>query len=135
MRIEGWEGRLWKVLEAAQARPYELGVHDCFRVACEVIEALTGRDDLWARFSGYRTREEARAYIARYGSSFERCFDHVFGVEAQNIRLARRGDIVALQTADGEKHLAVCLGVEAACLGPEGLLRVPTLTCLCAWRV
>lgn len=135
MRLDGWESRLHAVIEEARARPYELGTWDCFRMALRTVEALTGLDH-WPQFEGrYRTRRQAVALIAKYGSSFEAAFDAFFHETSVGVRLASRGDIVALQTSDGEKHLGICLGVESVFLAPEGLIRIPTLTCLCAWKI
>lgn len=134
MRLEGWEGRLDALIQGARGRAYELGEHDCFRLACAVVHALTGVDR-WPEFSGYRSRREALLKIARHGRSFEAAGDWFFGAPAVDTRHARRGDICALQTVDGEKHLGVCLGAEVAMLAPEGLVYTPTATCLCCWRV
>src|SRR5690242_15369669 len=107
MRLEGWESRLHAVLEAAREKPYVLGEHDCFRVACRVVEALTG-EDRWPEFDGkYSTTRDAKRLLARHGASFEAAFDWFFGVPAVSPRQARRGDILAVQTSDGEKHLGV----------------------------
>lgn len=134
MRIEGWESRLHALLAQAQSKPYQLGSWDCFRLACAVIEALTGVER-WTQFEGkYATPREAKRLIARRGRSFEAAGDSFFGPSV-NVRLARRGDIVALQTADGEKHLGVVTGAQAAFLSPSGLVYVPVLTCLTAWKV
>lgn len=134
MRIEGWEARLAAIVEAARVRPYVLGEHDCFRVACEVVEALTGVDR-WLEFVGYRTKREALVLLARHGATFEAAFDWFFGAAHVDVRLARRGDIVALADETGEKHLGVCLGLNAAYLAPTGLVQVPTRQGLCAWEV
>src|SRR5262245_28821615 len=48
-RLPGWEKRLHAVIAAAGDRAYKLGEHDCFRVACLDVEALTGVD-LWAEW-------------------------------------------------------------------------------------
>lgn len=134
-RLEGWEARLLAVVEAARARPYVLGEHDCFRFACAAVEALTGVDR-WPQWQGrYATKREALALLARHGASFEAAFDWFFGTARVDPRLARRGDVLAIEDEAGEKHLAVCLGVEAAGLTDSGLVFVPTLSCLCAWRV
>ncbi len=134
-RIDGWERRLEAVIEDARHRPYALGEHDCFRVACRAIEALTGVDR-WPEFAGrYATKREALALLAAHGSSFEAAFDWFFGAPSLYPSLARRGDVVAVQTADGEKHLGVVLGAQAAFLAPAGLVFVPVLMCMCAWRV
>lgn len=135
MRAEGWEGRLNAVIDAARATPYALGTHDCFRVACATVHALTGVDR-WAEWQGrYRSRREALALIAEHGRSFEAAASAFFGEPASDVRHARRGDLVCVQTEDGEKHLGVCLGINAAVLGPDGLAFVPTMTCLCCWRI
>jgi uncharacterized protein DUF6950 len=137
MRLEGWEGRLVAAIEAARARPYELGAWDCFRFACSCVEALTGVNR-WGEFAGrYRSRRESLALIAEHGSTFEAAFDWFFSAQAVDVRAAQRGDIVAYRGPDGEKHLGVVTldGTQAALLGPEGLAFVPVLTCLCAWRV
>lgn len=137
MRREGWEARLEAALEAARARPYKLGVHDCFRVACQAVEALTGTDR-WPEFAGkYSDERSARRLIAAHGRTFEAAFDWFFGAPSMPVWKARAGDIVAIQTPDGEKHLGVVMldHVRAALLGPHGLVELPVSTCLCVWRV
>ena len=134
MRTPGWEGRLAQVIEAARTAPYQLGVHDCFRFACAAIEAVTGRDR-WPEFAGYVTKRDALALIARHGSHFEAAFDWFFGRTREPWQHARRGDILALATPDGEKHLGVCNGSEVAFLSERGLVFVPISCCLCSWSV
>lgn len=136
MRLEGWESRLNAIIEEARERPYCLGEHDCFRVACRVIEALTGADR-WPEFAGrYRSEREAFALMAQYGKSFEAAFDWFFGAPSVNVRLAQRGDICAYQDKKGgPKHLGVCLGALTAVTSARGVLFVQTLECERAWRV
>jgi len=139
-RLEGWERRLDQVIEAARREPYALGEHDCFRMACRVIEALTGVDR-WPEFRGYRTKREALARIARHGSSFETAGDWFFGSERMPVSRTSRGDIVALRTPDGGKHLGVCVDHRVAFLSETGVIFIPldtrqsTLELLCAWRI
>ena len=134
-RLEGWEQRLDALIEAARDRPYVLGEHDCFRVACAVIEALTGVDR-WPEWAGrYSTKREALVLLAQYGSSFEAAGDRFFDSPRMDWKLARRGDIVALATPDGEKHLGVVLDHRAAFLGVGGLSWFPASAALCAWRI
>jgi hypothetical protein len=133
-RLQGWESRLAAVIEDARDQPYALGSHDCLRVALRTVEALTGVDR-WSEFSGYTTKREAMATIARFGSNFEAAISWFFGSPSVDVRMARRGDICLVQTVDGEQHLGVCLGRDTALLAPEGLTYFPTLVCKCAWRV
>ena len=134
-RLEGWESRLSAVIEGARDKPYVLGQHDCFSVSCAAVEALTGVDR-WPEWRGrYATKDQALRLLASRASSFEDAGDGFFGVPRVATAFARRGDIVALATADGAKHLGVCLGSRAACLSESGLVFVPVANCLCAWRI
>lgn len=134
-RVEGWETRLAEVFEWARSRPYVLGSHDCFRVTCRTVQALTGVDR-WPEFEGrYTTKRESLALLARYGSSFEAAFDWFFGVQRENPRLARRGDIVKCVDETGEAHLGVCCGAEVAVLREHGLSFAPLEAAHCCWRV
>jgi hypothetical protein len=137
MRPAGWESRLNDILNDARTQPYELGVHDCFRVTCRVVEALTG-EDRWPEFSGrYKNKREALKLIAEYGSSFISAFDWFFRGSNVSVKEARRGDIVAIRTEDGEHHLGTVTldGTKAALLASEGLVYLPVSSCLCAWRI
>jgi hypothetical protein len=132
-RLDGWEARLFKVLGDARRKPYALGEHDCFSLACQVVHALTGVDR-WPEFKGYTTKREALMLIAERGSTFELAFDWFFGERIEK-NYARRGDIAAIQTPDGEKHLAVIMGHVVSGLAPEGLILLPLKATLCCWRV
>jgi hypothetical protein len=133
-RLEGWERRLQAVIEAARAEPYVLGSHDCFRLACRVIEALTGKNR-WAAFAGYTSKREALARLARYGSSFEAAGNWFFGCALAPVAQGRRGDIALLVDSGGERHLAVVLDHRVACMRPEGLVFLPLRACGGVWRV
>lgn len=133
-RLEGWETRLQQLVDAARDRAYVLGEHDCFRLACRVVQAVVGVDR-WPEFAGYTSRREALALLARHGSSFEAAFDGFFGAPAVPASRTRRGDLLCVQTSDGEKHLAVCLGAPAALLAPQGLIFTPTRLARCGWQV
>jgi hypothetical protein len=135
MRGQGWEARLAQALEAARARPYQLGVSDCFWLACAAREALTG-ENRWSEFAGtYRTKAQARRLIARYGASFDAAFSVFFGGEPVPVAQARRGDILKFVDDAGEAHLGVCAGAEVAVYSASGVVFVPRKVCACAWRV
>jgi hypothetical protein len=42
MRVENWDMALMDVIERHQGAPYSAGVSDCFTMAMECIEAVTG---------------------------------------------------------------------------------------------
>ena len=156
IRSNGWERRLAGVIESARDVPYVLGTHDCFRVACQAVEALTGID-LWEEWAGqYRTRGEAiallRHYAARGGyrpphpalspegrgestrqSAFTFAFSRLFGHDPEPMTRARRGDIC--EYFDREPHLGVCQGATVAVLGEFGLKHVPRSACSHCWLI
>lgn len=133
-RLEGWDDRLAEVIAGAVGRAYVLGEHDCLRVACATVQALTG-EDFWPRFAGYKTKREALVAIARVAPSLPEAVSKVLGIEPVTPRLARRGDVCHYQ--DGEDHLGVCIGEHVAILGPDGLLLVPITDdrVPCCWRI
>lgn len=123
-----------KVIADAEKQPYVLGVHDCLRVACAVVEARTGIDH-WARFKGYKTRRQAVAVIKRVAPTLRAAIGKVLGTPEILPTLAQRGDLALYR--DVEDHIGVCIGAQVVVLGPEGLVRIcitsPQL--LAAWRV
>lgn len=134
-RVEGWERRLDAVMQATQNEPYVLGQHDCFRVACQAVEALTGAD-LWSEWAGkYSTQREALRLIAEYGGgTFNDAASRLFRTEPERPLYARRGDILKY-AENGTPHLGVCRGRNVAVLGEKGLLSVPLSSCECVWKI
>lgn len=145
-RLPGWESRLAKVLEDAARRPYQLGEHDCFRLACMAVEAMTGAD-LWAGWAGrYRTKREALRLLAEYaaeaselavaaGPAFTRAFSRLFGGAPVCMGRARRGDVAEYVDGRGEQHLGVVNGADVAVLLEGGAGYVPRSSCVHAWRI
>lgn len=134
-RIEGWEKRLAEIVARAKAKPYQLGVHDCFSFSCEVCRSLTGRD-VWQEFAGrYASTEEAIALIYSRGKNYTEAFTWAWSSPPISPKLAQRGDIVARTGEDGYMHLGVCLGLDSAYLGPEGLVMLRTIESEVAWRI
>lgn len=134
MRREGWEVRLAALIDAARSKPYALGEHDCLRMACAVVESLTGVDH-WPRFAGrYRTRRGARLVIRQIAPSLSEAVSIVVGVSPQQMTVAQRGDI-ALYREPADEHLGVSLGHCVAVLGPAGLQFVRPGDCAHCWRI
>jgi hypothetical protein len=133
-RREGWERRLEDVMQAAQHEPYVLGQHDCFKVACQAVEALTGVD-LWPEWAGrYSTQREALQRIVEYGGSFDGAASRLFGTEPDNPLFARRGDVLKFEH-EGVPHLGVCRGRLVMVLGENGLSAVPLRACAHVWKI
>lgn len=136
-RLEGWEARLNTVIEAARDTPYVLGQHDCLRVACATVQALTGVDH-WPGFAGYTTRREALRVILMHGKDLGDAVTRTLGVDPVEPGFARRGDLVMYaDDADDDQHLGVCVGQWVAVLGEQGLQLVSLLDggVQGAWRI
>ena len=135
IRREDWPERLAGQVASAQAVPYQLGTHDCWRMVCACIDAMTGVD-LWPRFAGYTSKAQALRTIARIAPTLRQAVTVVLGVPPQPPSLARRGDVLLYQDAEGE-HLGMCLGSVGVVLGPTGLVyqRLDHAGFRCGWRV
>lgn len=134
-RLPGWENRLAALIEGLEGRPYQLGEHDCFRLACAVIQALVGVDR-WALFAGrYSTRRECLVLLGQWGSSFTAAGDRFFGSPAVPWKLARRGDLLEWRDSSGQAHLVVCNGARAVGLLSNGPVSIALHDCAHAWRV
>lgn len=131
MRRDGWEHDLHEVIEGAREAPFSWGRHDCATWVADVRRALTGIDAA-ARWRGtYRTAPGAMRAIRRSGArDLAEAVTRELGGPLASPSLAQRGDIVS----DGAA-LGVCLGAEAAFLGPDGLVFRPLAVCTMAWRV
>lgn len=118
-RHQDWPEQLAAQVAAAQAKPYEIGVHDCLRFSCQCIAAMTGVD-FWPVFAGYTSRREAVEVLARHGQTLQAAAAKVIGVAPAPVLAARRGDLLVYQDKYGE-HFGVCTGSQVAVLGHKGL--------------
>lgn len=123
IRREDWPERLALQVRLAQAKPYQLGMHDCARFACHCVEAMTGVD-LWPRFAGYSTLAQAHRTMRSLGETLGAAASAMLGAPATPVAQARRGDVVTYRDALGE-HLGICTGAQVAVLGPQGLMHLP----------
>jgi len=135
-RRTDWPERLLEAMEAARRKPYVLGEHDCLRVACAAVEAMTGMN-YWPRFAGYTTKRQALVTIARIAPSLGEAVTAVLGVQPSPVASAWRGDIVLYRDTMGEDHLGVVMGLQVLLTAPEGTLsiRIDHPGLLASWRI
>ncbi len=133
-RFEDWPRRLDAAIEAARARHFSWSEgHDCCLFAADVVLALTGRDFAESFRGRYSTRAEAVALLGARGG-LEAVVTSYLGQPLPTALLARRGDVVMVETPEG-RALGVSVGGKAACAGPQGLTFVPMAGWLSGWRV
>lgn len=130
MRVEGWESLLTEHIEQARYRPFVWGEHDCSLDSADWIRKCTGVD-LGSDWRGhYKTKAGATRAMRKRG--FLKPADIAANcLSAVPVAFARRGDIVLHPNG----ALGICNGRASVFVAEDGLLEIPTLSCVRAWRV
>ena len=133
-RVEHWERRLAEAVEAARAKTFVWGLHDCPTFAFETRMILTGGGDVAALWRGrYTTALGGERVKRRLGwASLEEMGRSLLGEPRPSVLLAGRGDIVLADTGLG---FGICTGASAVGMAPEGLVTVPLSCCQLAWPI
>jgi len=133
-RIEGWPGRMFSAIAAAQNTPFSWGVHDCCLFAADVALLIKGYDYA-ASFRGtYNSQESAAARITEAGAANLRALATLLiGAEITPL-VARRGDVVYRSTSP-LGALGICVGAQAVFAGPAGTTIVDMDSVEAAWRI
>lgn len=131
-RIAGWESRLARAIEAHHAQPMAYGSSDCFLLAADSVEAVTGAR-IYADCRRYRTELGAARCLRRKG--FETLAE-AFGALFEPIAVARagRGDI-GVVLRDGMQVSGVFTSQGFLARGETALVTVARAEILIAWRV
>lgn len=124
--------RLQAFIDSRRDRPFAWGSHDCALFAADWVESVTGSDPADGIRGRYQTALGAGRVIKREGG-LEAIANSRLG-ERVEPKLAQRGDVVLLEGSHGPT-LGVCLGVDAAAPGEDGLMLVPMNRAQAAWRV
>lgn len=138
MRKEGWEKRLWELIERARESEFKFGSFDCCLFACDAIQALTG-DDPARTFRGYSGELEAARVLKREGGvrAIAEVGAQEFGYQEINQLFAERGDI-CLAEMECCETLGVCIGSRwAFAKMPRGLayVNLDDQRVLKVWRI
>lgn len=135
-RCSNWPAELSAFLEERRALPFAWDTQNCSFTAADWIMRLVGVDPAaeWrGRVSGpldaVRELEARGGLLAVVTDVFGR-----LGWPEVVVGLARRGDVVMVQTEQGPA-LGVCAGARSWFAGPVGLETIPTLQALKAWRI
>lgn len=129
VRVERWPVLLAEAVEDARLRPFAWGSHDCASWAFTVAARLRGEPaPKW--LGRYRTRIGARRVLRRAGVALEDIGTAVLGMPLATPLIAQRGDVVFQQGAYG-----ICIGIDVAQPGPDGLTLSPIDGLGRAWRV
>lgn len=132
MRHPDWLPRLREQIDAASARPFAWGEHDCCKFAARCVDAMTGSDVL-ATLT-YDDKPSALRFLATEGG-LEAALTRRFGEPVPWARV-QRGDLCLVPTEDGIGSVGVCVGAQVACVAESGGIHyVPTKAITAGWKV
>ena len=128
-RSDDWPERLFEYMDARRGLPFAWGDNDCASFACGAVYAMTGeRLEIPAADSA-----EAYARLLRDQGPLQAMVEALLG-DPIAPAYAQRGDVVLL-TLEGRETLGVCVGMDIAGPGADGLALVPMACAVAAWRV
>ena len=135
-RCSQWPTKLAQFIAARRAQPFDWATQNCCFFACDWILELTGHDPA-ANFRPQVTSAATAARVLKRRGGVDAIAQKAcaeVGWPECAPALARRGDVVEMQTEQGPA-LGVCLGARSAFAGPAGLEYRETLLALRAWRI
>jgi hypothetical protein len=134
MRRDDWPERLAVYVDGKQRAPFAWGKHDCCTFAAGAVHAMTGKHHM-AEFRGkYKDEGTAQAALQSIGKgSLYHTLRGKFGNPIKPA-MAQRGDLM-MADVEGTPALLICLGQVSVGPGPDGLVRLPTLSCNRGWRI
>lgn len=131
-RIHNWAVALDAEITAARTRTFAYGAHDCIQFAARCVIAMTGTDHRLA-FPQYESKAEALRIIAEHGS-LEALLISVLGKPVAPNQ-AGRGDVVLVDTPEGDAAGISWANVVFVAIAPAGLASPPRTAIKTAWRV
>lgn len=131
-RLLDWPVRLADFIEARRERAFSWGGSDCCLFVCDGIEAMTGTDP-GARWRGLYLSEKGARRVLRDNGGVRGLASLILGEPIPPL-LAGRGDVVLIDTPDGEA-LALCIGANIAAQGTTGIEFHPPSAAKAAWKV
>lgn len=129
-RLPDWQLRLEAFTRERASVAFAWGWNDCCIFAADAVELMTGEI----------LRPDLRGQSVRQAIATLRAEGGVRGIansalgESISPRRARVGDVVVIQAGKREA-LAICNGQTAIAPGPAGMVAVPMVQALSAWRV
>jgi hypothetical protein len=129
MRRQDWAEAMSAYIDTVRDTPFAWGLHDCSTFAAGAVRAMTDR------VVEMPSVPSARAYadLLHERGSLLGLTRGVLG-EDKPVSFANRGDVVLLDLED-RPFLGICIGIEAVCPGPDGVIAVPMSCAIAAWAV
>lgn len=133
MRHPDWLNRLNKVVAAHQALPAQYGVSDCYLIADDAVEAVTGSTMHGAAARRYKTSSGAAKQLRKRGfKNVQEAFAARFAEIP--VLMAQRGDI-GVYDNNGEVSGGVFTSAGFMARGTDAVVFLPPSAALAAFRV
>lgn len=131
-RHPDWQKRLNAVVAKHQALPAQYGLSDCYLIADDAVEAVTG-DQMFPYARRYKTPAGAAKQLRKHG--FETVWD-AFAARFREVPvlMAQRGDI-GVYDNNGELSGGVFTALGFMTRGAEEIVFLPQSAALAAFRV
>lgn len=126
-----WQLSFEKCVAENLSKPFKWGEHDCVLWAANAALAITGSDPA-AEYRNEYSSPLGAARILKDGGGMESLVSKKF--KPISPAFANVGDILMVMQ-EGQPMLAVCNGETMLATGLEGLVALPTLSAVKAWRV
>ena len=135
-RKQGWERLLYKAIEDASSKTFELGKFDCCIFAFEVISLISTRSifiDPHGAYNNFKTMQE---FWRQHGTTLEDAITKALKLVPTNVVWAQRGDVVLLQDKKNLEHIGICVGYQSVVPQPNSkLLYIETSSFKSCWQV
>lgn len=131
MRLTNWQLEFSKCISENWRKPFKWGEHDCVLWAANNTLAITGSDPA-LEFRGTYDSALGAARILKEHGGMEALISSKF--ESVRPAFANVGDILLVMQNE-QPMMAVCNGQTMLAPGEFGLVALPTLSAVNAWRV
>jgi len=136
-RCSNWPTKLDLFMHEKRDQPFDWAGNNCCFFACDWIAILIGHDPA-AELRAMVDSALSAARVLKDNGGVEGIAERICSENkwegAANINLARRGDVVLWDSAEGPA-LGVCAGELSWFAGSAGVVQVATKDCRRAWRV
>jgi len=137
-RYEDWPTQLEKAIISRYDTKFQYGNHDCCMGVAFIIEAMTGVN-VGATLKKYKNKKGAMLVLARFGGvrGAAEHFAKVIDAPSVPVKLAKRGDVVLVETDQGEALGFVSMNGRLAYVAgnPSGWRSFPVENWLHAWSI
>lgn len=123
VRVKNWDKLLSQYIQEMRKQPFVWGVNDCVLFAARGLFKLTDVD-FFSQYLPYENEEQARDIIEEAGGLEDLVSRHL-GNPHHNYKNAYRGDLAIVEIPEQTLGLVDDSGQFVACVGKNGLNRIP----------